>query len=105
MSTASGALDAFNQVMSVIQNNVSNANTLGYANQTQVLEPLTFDPSQGFPGGVKAGQIVSSRDQYADQAVQQQTTLFRTSSAGCKQSDIAPIAFRRDGLFRYFDRL
>ena len=76
MSTASGALDAFNQVMSVIQNNVSNANTLGYANQTQVLEPLTFDPSQGFPGGVKAGQIVSSRDQYADQAVQQQTTLL-----------------------------
>jgi flagellar hook-associated protein 1 FlgK len=76
MMTAAGALDAYSQVLDVVQNNVSNASTPGYANQTQQLDALRFAPSQGFSGGVVAGQVVSSRDEYAEQAVQQQTTLL-----------------------------
>ena len=72
--SASGALSAYSQALGVVQNNVSNASTPGYAAQTQTFNPLLFNPTTGFPGGVEAGQIVSSRDEYAEQAVQQQTT-------------------------------
>ncbi|HUB82920.1 MAG TPA: flagellar hook-associated protein FlgK [Bryobacteraceae bacterium] len=74
--TASGALDAFTEALAVVQNNVANASTPDYAVQTENFVPLEFNPSQGFPGGVQAGQVISSRDQYAEQAVQQQTTLL-----------------------------
>jgi len=74
--TAGGSLDAFGQALDVVQNNVANASTPGYAKQTQSLDPMQFDPAQGFTGGVYAGRVVSSRDEYAEQAVQQQTTLL-----------------------------
>ena len=74
--TSSGALDAFTQVLDVVQNNVANASTPDFANQTEELDSLRCDPAQGFSGGVAAGQVVSSRDEYAEQAVQQQTTLL-----------------------------
>jgi flagellar hook-associated protein 1 FlgK len=74
--SAGGALNAYTQALEVVQNNVANASTPGYANQTQSLDALLFDPANGFAGGVAAGQVVSSRDEYAEQAVQQQTTLL-----------------------------
>ena len=73
---SAGALDAYTQVLDVVQNNVSNASTPDYASQTEQTDPLRFDPSQGFSGGVAAGKVMSSRDEYAEQAVQQQTTLL-----------------------------
>jgi flagellar hook-associated protein 1 FlgK len=69
-------LSAYSQVLDVVQNNVSNASTPGYAAQTQELDAMAFDPSQGLSGGVTAGEVVSSRDEYAEQTVQQQTTLL-----------------------------
>jgi flagellar hook-associated protein 1 FlgK len=75
MMSAAGALNAYGQVLDVVQNNVANASTPGYANQTEPLYAMPFDPSQGLSGGVIAGQVMSSRNEYAEQAVQQQTTL------------------------------
>ena len=75
LSTA-GALDAYTQVLNVTQTNVANANTPGYAKQTQTLQALPFDPSMGSTGGVRAGDVQSSRDRFAEQAVRQQTTLL-----------------------------
>ena len=75
LSTA-GALDAYTQVLNVTQTNVANANTPGYAKQTQTLQALPFDPSMGSTGGVRAGEVQSSRDRFAEQAVRQQTTLL-----------------------------
>ena len=74
--TTAGALDAYSQALSVVQNNVANASTPDYASQSISLDPLEFDPTRGYPGGVRAGQIVSSRNEYAEQSVQQQTTLL-----------------------------
>jgi len=74
--SASGALDAFTQALDVTQNNVANAQTPGYVNQTQLLAAMQFDPSQGSTGGVLATQVVSSRDQYAEQSVRQQNMLL-----------------------------
>jgi flagellar hook-associated protein 1 FlgK len=77
---SAGALDAYSQSLDVVQNNVSNANTPGYAAQTQSLEALSFDANTGSYGGVRAGQVVSSRNEYAEQAVRQQTTLLGTAT-------------------------
>jgi flagellar hook-associated protein 1 len=74
--TAAGAMDAYSQALEVVQNNVANASTPGYAAQTQSFTALQFDPTQGYSGGVTPGQIISSRDEYAEQAVQQQTALL-----------------------------
>ena len=74
--SAAGALDAFTQALDVTQNNVANAQTPGYAKQTQLLTAMPFDPSNGSTGGVRAAVVVSSRDQYAEQAVRQQNVLL-----------------------------
>jgi len=71
---SANALNAFDQVLEVTQNNVANASTPGYAKQTLPLEALPFNLSDGVTGGVTVGQVESSRDEYAEQAVRQQNT-------------------------------
>ena len=44
MLTAGGALNAYSQALEVVQNNVANASTPGYANQTQSLSSLELIP-------------------------------------------------------------
>jgi flagellar hook-associated protein 1 FlgK len=68
VSTA-GALNAFDSVFAVTQNNVANASTPGFVKQQQTLEAMLF-------GGVRAGDIQNARDRYADQAVRSETTLL-----------------------------
>lgn len=75
VSTAS-ALNAFDRVFEVTQNNVANASTPGYVKQRQVLQAMPFDPSAGLCGGVRAGDVQSGRDRYADEAVRRETSLM-----------------------------
>ncbi|MGI8991242.1 MAG: flagellar hook-associated protein FlgK [Bryobacteraceae bacterium] len=74
LGSSSGALAAFERVLDVTQNNVSNASTPGYAAQRAVLQAQSFDPGQGLPGGVAAVEIASTRDQYAEQSVRGQVS-------------------------------
>jgi flagellar hook-associated protein 1 FlgK len=76
LNSAASALEAFDQALDVTQNNVSNSQTPGYASQTQILTAMPFDPADGSTGGVSVGEVVSSRNQYADQAVRQQNVLL-----------------------------
>ena len=46
----------------VIQNNVANASTPGYASARVNMVALPFDPAGGQSGGVVAGRLQSSRD-------------------------------------------
>ena len=71
---SASALDVYDRVLEVTQSNVANSSTPGYAKQSLRLESLAFDPSQGLPGGVTAGQMQSTRDEYAEQAVRRQTS-------------------------------
>jgi len=73
---SASALDAYQRVLEVSQSNVANASTPGYAKQLLRLNALPFDPSRGLPGGVEAGQMESTRNEYAEQAVRRQTTQF-----------------------------
>ncbi|HLI86072.1 MAG TPA: flagellar hook-associated protein FlgK [Bryobacteraceae bacterium] len=73
LGSTANTLDAYDQVLQVTQNNVANASTPGYASQTLDLTSLSFDPPS-LDGGVAAGAIQSSRDEYAEQTYRNQNT-------------------------------
>ena len=80
LTVSANALQAYSQVLQVAENNVANASTPGYAAQTQTLEAMSFDPALGDGGGVRAGVVESSRNEYAEQAVRDQTVLLGAAS-------------------------
>lgn len=88
LGTASNALRAFDRALEATQNNINNAATPGFAKQRSRLEALPFEPANGLPGGVRAGALVSARDQYAEQAVRRQVELLGnfTQQAGALAS-------------------
>jgi len=73
LSTAGNALDVFQQALNVIQNNVNNSATPGYASQSLNLEAQPLVVTGGLAGGVAATGLEDSRDQYAEEQVQLQT--------------------------------
>ena len=75
LHSASGSLDVLEQTMAVLQNNVTNASTPGYVTQTPTFIADSFDPSAGLSGGVQAGAVESSRNQYAEESVWNQNQL------------------------------
>ena len=72
--SSAGSLEAYGRVLEAVQNNVSNASTPGYAKQRVELYAIPFDPASGSTGGVRAGKLVSARNEFAEQAVRQQTS-------------------------------
>src|SRR4051794_13106157 len=72
--SSAGTLEAYGRVLETAQNNVSNSSTPGYAKQRINLIALPFDPAGGSTGGVRAGELVSFRNEYAETAVRGQTT-------------------------------
>jgi flagellar hook-associated protein 1 FlgK len=76
LTNAGGALGAYQQALEVVQNNITNAKTPGYASQALNLEPLPFDLTGGLVGGVAAKGLISARDEFADGAVRHQLQLL-----------------------------
>ena len=72
LSNSLGALQAVESALAVSQNNVSNANTPGNADQVAVLNSQSFNLSGGLTGGVEYGGTRSTQNEYVDQAVQTQ---------------------------------
>src|SRR5262249_38168013 len=66
------AIRAFQNSLEVSQNNVSNANTPGYARQVATLEAMPLDLPGGLIGGVRAGPPLSTQDADVHQAVRDQ---------------------------------
>lgn len=75
--------------MTVVSSNVANANTPGYVEQTQTFVAQPLDLTEGLVGGVQAGPMQSSRDQYAERAVQQQQTGLGYYTQ--KVADLTPV--------------
>lgn len=109
------ALKAFEDGLSVTQNNVTNASTPGYVKQTQSFQALPFDLTIGLPGGVEAGPLLSSRDGFAEQSVRDERTALGLYQQ--KVSDLTPLESffalsnasgvgpAMDGLFASFSQL
>ncbi|MBS1858039.1 MAG: flagellar hook-associated protein FlgK [Acidobacteria bacterium] len=72
--SSAGTLEAYGRVLETAQNNVSNASTPGYAKQRMGLDAMAFDPASGATGGVRAGELQNSRNEYAEASVRQQTS-------------------------------
>src|ERR1700719_2193662 len=68
----SNALGVYTRALETTENNVVNASTPGYARQVQPLLALPFDLTVGFPGGVGAGPVESTRSAFAEQSVRTQ---------------------------------
>jgi flagellar hook-associated protein 1 FlgK len=73
LTSAGSALSVLEQALGVIQNNVNNASTPGYAEQQLNLEAMPLDVAGGLAGGLTSAGLNNSRDQYAEEAVQSQT--------------------------------
>src|SRR5579875_2887280 len=76
LSTASSALDVLEQAMGVVQSNITNASTPGYVTQTLNLSADPFDASENLWGGVQSDGVQSSRNQFAEESVWNQSQLL-----------------------------
>lgn len=70
MSSTAGAMKALQRSLSVVENNIVNASTIGYARQEGNLIANPFDPnSSSLSGGISSGPIISSRDAFVEASV------------------------------------
>jgi flagellar hook-associated protein 1 len=69
LQTAGHALQGFEKAIGVVQTNVLNASTTGYARKQLSMSADTFNPDAGLYGGLETGDIESSRSVYAEQSV------------------------------------
>jgi flagellar hook-associated protein 1 len=74
LDSTSQSLQAFEQGMDVTQNNVTNANSPGYADQVPEMVSQAFQSDTGLSGGIQE-ETQDTRSSYADTAVQQQLSL------------------------------
>jgi flagellar hook-associated protein 1 FlgK len=72
LTTAGQALDVYQQALNVVQNNITNSTTAGYAKQSLNLVSQPFDLASGLAGGVAAQGLDSARDEYAEEEVRRQ---------------------------------
>jgi flagellar hook-associated protein 1 FlgK len=72
LATAGHALDVYQQALDVVQNNITNSSTPGYATQSLNLASQPFDVASGLAGGVAAQGLDSARDEYAEEEVRRQ---------------------------------
>ena len=79
LQSASNSLLAFENALSVTQNNVSNASTPGYVTETPTFEALPFEAGSGEAGGVMAGVSQSSRNEYAEGSVRTANSQLGTA--------------------------
>jgi flagellar hook-associated protein 1 len=87
--SAANSLTVLGNAFDVIENNISNANTPGFARQDVNLQALPFDPDQGLAGGVSSGPLINSRAEYLDQAVRTQQQML--GSAQQQAGDLSQV--------------
>ena len=66
------AQQVYTRALNVLQTNIANVNTPGYASQTPGFINLPFNPDAGLPGGLTFGPLQNTRSIYSEQAVQDQ---------------------------------
>jgi len=110
-----GAMDTFQKGLSVVANNVANANSPGFARQDASLLARRFDLSQGLGGGVDSGALINSRQSFLERSVLEQVQTLgryaqRVSSLEQIESvfdvtQLSGISGAIDGLFQSFSQL
>jgi flagellar hook-associated protein 1 FlgK len=89
LTGAANSLGVLSDTFEVIENNIANANTPGYAAQNVNLQPQPFDPQVGISGGVASGPLISTRSEFLEQAVRNQQQFL--GSAQQQAGDLGQI--------------
>lgn len=98
LSTAGISMTVFERGLSVVQNNVTNVNTPGYARQRLLLESLRFEPDIGVAGGVRSAGVLDSRSNAAEEGVRRQLHSFGDAQESVRQLErIEPVFEMRQG--------
>lgn len=92
LTSAADSMRAYEKGMEVVSNDTVNSNTPGYVRQSASFKSLPFNLDGAQSGGVSIGQVISSRDEYAERNVQvQQTALAMSSTLQSHLSAIEPV--------------
>jgi flagellar hook-associated protein 1 len=115
LNTAAQSMSTYEKAMEVVQNDTVNSNTPGYVRQSVSFQALPLSINGAAAGGVAIGNVVSSRDEYAERNVQMQQTAYTSSSTLASHlSQLQPIfdlqsttgvAGSLDSLFSSFSQL
>ncbi len=87
---SANTLHVVDRQLATIQNNVSNAGTPGFARQVQSQQAMVFNLDYGLVGGVQAGPVLSTRDEYAEQSVR--TESSRLGRAEQQATDLSSLS-------------
>ena len=91
LTSAATSMISYEKAIEVVQNDTVNVNTPGYVRQSATFESLPFSLQGALSGGVRIGDLISSRDEYSEHNVQvQQTALSLSSSVASHLSAIEP---------------
>jgi flagellar hook-associated protein 1 FlgK len=92
LTTAADALGVFSKALDTVSNNVENSGTPGFARQDFAVVAEPFDPRIGLPGGIAAGDLENSRDEYAEHAVWTDQQAFGAADQSVTElSSIEPL--------------
>jgi flagellar hook-associated protein 1 FlgK len=81
----------YSKALNIVQNNIANVNTPGYATQSASFTNQPFNPAVGLPGGVTLGELQNSRSIYAEKAVQtQQSYLSQNQQVSTDLNNLNP---------------
>lgn len=97
LSTASSSMDVLEQAMGVVQNNVTNASTPGYASQSLNFEARLFNPGDNLWGGLTSAGLQDSRSSFAEQAVWNQNELLGSATQSATSLSALQSTFNVNG--------
>lgn len=81
------SMRVFQRGMGVVQSNVANASTPGYARQTQLLAALRMELDIGLPGGVVSAGTLDGRSEYAEASVRRRQEFLGYDEERAQQLD------------------
>lgn len=85
-------MKAFETALTVVQNNVTNSSTPGYARQQMDLVALPFQPELSLAGGVQGGLLSTTRSGFSERAVWKQSQSFgRVSQLSTSLAQVEPV--------------
>lgn len=98
LRNSAASMRVFERGITVVQGNVTNANTPGYARQRQVLVAMSSDLDAGLAGGVASGGTQDLRSSYAEQSVRRSlNTLGQASELAAQLSRMEPVFDVQEG--------
>ncbi len=80
LRSSANTLQAYQTALDISSDNVNNSQTPGWVRQTAPLQALPFNPQHGAEGGVQEIGPQTTRNQFAEAAVRQQSSAFGNSS-------------------------